>query len=113
MRALPIMGRDMKTQDVETASLFYPCMQAADIFQMKLDVACAGIDQRKAHVLAREAGGKNGWGKPVSLHTPMLVGLAGVPQTPHGSFDEDPKLNPGINPKNLESKTPEQPMYPQ
>src|SRR6266705_6848308 len=67
MRALPIMGRDMKTQDVETASLFYPCMQAADIFEMNLDVACAGIDQRKAHVLAREAGEKLRWEKPVAV----------------------------------------------
>jgi tyrosyl-tRNA synthetase len=79
-------------------------MQAADIFQMKLDVACAGIDQRKAHILAREAGEKLGWGKPVSLHTPMLVGLAGVQNTPRDSFDEDPKLNQVIAAKMSKSK---------
>src|SRR5438309_179714 len=99
LRAIPIMGRDMKSTDTDAAAIFYPCMQAADIFEMRLDVACAGIDQRKAHILAREAGEKLGWGKPVSLHTSMLVGLAGVQSTPRDSFDEDPKPNQVIAPK--------------
>ncbi len=104
LRALPIMGRDMNSLDAEAASLFYPCMQAADIFQMKLDVACAGIDQRKAHVLAREAGEKLGWGKPVSLHTPLLMGLMGFDRVEKGSFDEDPKLSRVIAAKMSKSK---------
>ena len=104
MRSLPIMGRDLKTQDVEAASLFYPCMQAADIFEMSLDVACAGIDQRKAHVLAREAGEKLRWGKPVALHTPMLMGLAGIQGSDKGSYDEDPKLSSVIAAKMSKSK---------
>src|SRR5438128_11558846 len=93
MRSLPIMGRDMKTQDVETASLFYPCMQAADIFEMNLDVACAGIDQRKAHVLAREAGEKLRCEKPVAVHTPMLLALAGIQGSDRASYDDHPKLS--------------------
>ncbi len=104
LRAIPIMGRDMQSKENDAATIFYPCMQVADIFQMKLDVACAGIDQRKAHILAREAGEKLGWGKPVSLHTPMLVGLAGVQNTPRDSFDEDPKLNQVIAAKMSKSK---------
>jgi tyrosyl-tRNA synthetase len=104
MRALPIMGRDMKTQDVETSSLFYPCMQAADIFEMNLDVACAGIDQRKAHVLAREAGEKLRWGKPVALHTPMLMGLTGIHGSDKGIYDEDSKLSSVIATKMSKSK---------
>src|SRR5881397_3316868 len=104
LRAIPIMGRDMQSKDTDAATIFYPCMQAADIFEMKLDVACAGIDQRKAHILAREVGEKLDWGKPVSLHTPMLVGLAGVRQTPQDSFDEDPKLNQVIAAKMSKSK---------
>src|SRR5881296_673527 len=104
MRALPILGREINSQKAEAAAMFYPCMQAADIFQMRLDVACAGIDQRKAHILAREVGEKLDWGKPVSLHTPMLVGLAGVRQTPQDSFDEDPKLNQVIAAKMSKSK---------
>src|SRR5437762_13050013 len=93
------MGRDMQSKENDAATVFYPCMQAADIFQMRLDVACAGIDQRKAHVLAREAGEKLGWGKPVSLHTSLLVGLGGVQSTQRESFDEDPKLNQVITAK--------------
>ncbi len=104
VRALPIMGREMESRDMEAASIFYPCMQAADIFQMGLDVACAGIDQRKAHILAREAGEKLGWGKPVSLHTPLLMGLAGVQDAERGSFDEDPKLSQVIAAKMSKSK---------
>ncbi len=104
LRALPIMGRHMNSLDAEAASLFYPCMQAADIFQMKLDVACAGIDQRKAHVLAREAGEKLGWGKPVSLHTPLLMGLMGFERVESDSFDEDPKLSRVIAAKMSKSK---------
>ncbi len=41
-RALPIMGRSMENADVDTATMIYPCMQAADIFHMDLDVACRG-----------------------------------------------------------------------
>jgi tyrosyl-tRNA synthetase len=104
LRAIPIMGRDMKSKDTDAAAIFYPCMQAADIFEMKLDMACAGIDQRKAHILAREAGEKLGWGKPVSLHTPILMGLHGVPDTSIGSYDEDPKLNRVISAKMSKSK---------
>jgi tryptophanyl-tRNA synthetase len=54
-RALPIMGRETSLTDMETAWVFYPCMQAADIFQQKLNVACASMDQRKDHMLARDA----------------------------------------------------------
>lgn len=104
LRTLPIMGRDMNSPDERAASLFYPCMQAADIFQMKLDIACAGIDQRKAHVLAREAGEKLGWGKPVALHTSLLMGLAGFETVEKGSFDEDPKLSRVIAAKMSKSK---------
>jgi tyrosyl-tRNA synthetase len=104
LRAIPIMGRDMKSKDIEAAAIFYPCMQAADIFEMKLDIACAGIDQRKAHILARESGERLNWGKPVSLHTPILMGLRGVPDVATGRYDEDPKLNQVIAAKMSKSK---------
>jgi len=94
----------MKSKDTDAAAIFYPCMQAADIFEMRLDVACAGIDQRKAHIPAREAGERLNWGKPVSLHTPILMGLHGVPDTAAGSYDEDPKLNRVIAAKMSKSK---------
>ena len=104
LRAIPIMGRDMGAKDADAAAIFYPCMQAADIFEMNLDVACAGIDQRKAHILARETGERLGWGKPVSLHTPLLLGLHGLHESTAGSFDDDPKLSQVIAAKMSKSK---------
>ena len=68
-RALPIMGRE-DAEDIETAALIYPCMQAADIFQLDLDIACAGIDQRKAHIIARESASKLQKRKPISVPHP-------------------------------------------
>lgn len=91
-RALPIMGREMNLSDIETAWLFYPCMQAADIFHMELDVACAGIDQRKAHMLARDTAEKLHWQKPSCIHTPLLMGLQG-PTKGDRQLDEDNVLN--------------------
>jgi tyrosyl-tRNA synthetase len=52
-------------------------MQAADIFELGVDIALAGMDQRRAHMLARDAAEKLGWKKPIALHTPLLVSLTG------------------------------------
>ena len=97
-RALPIMGRSISSEEVETAALIYPCMQVADIFHMNIDVACAGIDQRKAHMLAREMASKFGLEKPVCLHTPLLMGLEPPAQT-KDRFDEDERLSLRIGAK--------------
>ena len=106
-RALPIMGRE-DTEDIETAALFYPCMQAADIFQLDLDIACAGIDQRKAHIIARESAQKLQRKKPVSVHTPLLLSLLGGSQVVPGtgtpdSLDENPKYDSEIGSKMAKS----------
>lgn len=98
-RALPIMGRGMESKDLEAASTFYPCMQAADIFELQLDVACAGIDQRKAHALARDVADKLGWHKPTSLHTPLLIGLAGAKKMDTAKYDENRELSFQISSK--------------
>lgn len=97
-RALPIMGRETGLMDMETAWVFYPCMQAADIFHMNLHVACASMDQRKAHMLARDAGEKLGWRKPVCMHTPLLVSLQGLQKTDK-QFDENAEINVRIGSK--------------
>ena len=97
-RALPIMGREMSLTDMETAWVYYPCMQAADIFHLQLDVACASMDQRKAHMLARDAAEKLGWKKPVSIHTPLLIGLQG-PQESQKKFDENVEIDLQISSK--------------
>ena len=76
-RAMTIMGREGDEAEVDTSKVMYPLMQAADIFALDVDVAYAGIDQRRAHMLAREAADKLGWKKPVALHTPLLSSLKG------------------------------------
>ena len=91
-RALPIMGREMNLSDVETAWLLYPCMQAADIYHMQLDMACAGMDQRKAHMLARDVAAKLDRKKPLCIHIPLLMGLQG-PAKSDRQLDEDAALN--------------------
>jgi tyrosyl-tRNA synthetase len=98
MRALPIMGREMSLTDIETAWIYYPCMQATDIFHMELDVACAGIDQRKAHMLARDAAEKLNWRKPVCIHTPLLMGLQRA-EMGERQFDENTQMNLKIRSK--------------
>jgi tyrosyl-tRNA synthetase len=106
-RALTIMGRELEQSDIETAWIFYPCMQAADIFHMDLDMACGGIDQRKAHMLARDVAEKIGWKKPICLHTPLLSGLQAVSPTGHFQekiFDEDLKVSRRISSKMSKSK---------
>ncbi|MEM2123216.1 MAG: tyrosine--tRNA ligase [Candidatus Bathyarchaeia archaeon] len=97
-RALPIMGRSISAGEIEAAALIYPCMQVADIFHMDIDVACAGIDQRKAHMLAREIAPKFGLEKPVCIHTPLLADLEPQNQI-KGKFDEDEKLSLKIGAK--------------
>jgi tyrosyl-tRNA synthetase len=92
------MGRETSIKDIETAWVLYPCMQASDIFEMDIDVACAGIDQRKAHMLARDAAEKLKWNKPICIHTPLLIGLQG-PQTSVEKFDENVDLNVEISSK--------------
>lgn len=77
-RAMTIMGRKEDDAELDSSKFLYPLMQATDIFQMDIDVAYSGIDQRRAHMLAREAGEKLHWKVPVALHTPLLPGLKGV-----------------------------------
>jgi tyrosyl-tRNA synthetase len=86
-RALPIMGREMTGEDVEAAFLWYPALQAADIFDLDLNVAASGLDQRKAHMLARDVAGKLGWRSPICVHIPLLPGLMEAKQ--RMEYDED------------------------
>ncbi|MEM3567579.1 MAG: tyrosine--tRNA ligase, partial [Thermoplasmata archaeon] len=74
-RTLTIMGRQEDESESDTSKLIYPCMQVADIFELDVDVAYGGMDQRKAHMLARELREKLGRKKFVALHTPLLSSL--------------------------------------
>ena len=92
-RAMTIMGRKEDEAELDSSKVIYPLMQATDIFHMGIDLSYAGIDQRRANMLARDAADRLGWKKPIALHTPLLPGLKG------GS-----RMNPeGV--KALETKT--------
>jgi len=74
MRCVTIMGRK-ETDNLSSAGVLYPAMQAADIFMLGVDIAHGGMDQRKIHMLAREIAPKLGKEKPIALHTGLLAGL--------------------------------------
>ncbi len=77
-RALTILGRRADEGELDFSKLLYPLMQVADIFEMDLDIALGGLDQRKAHMLARDVAEKLGFRKPIAIHTPLLPSLRGV-----------------------------------
>ncbi|MBL7051439.1 tyrosine--tRNA ligase, partial [Candidatus Woesearchaeota archaeon] len=73
-RCAQIMGRS-DSEKLSAAQIFYPCMQATDIFHLGVDIAQLGMDQRKVNVLAREIAPKIGKKKPIAIHHHMLMGL--------------------------------------
>jgi len=80
-KSITIMGRQQQ-EDVNFAQLIYPPMQVADIFAQDILLAHSGIDQRKAHVIAREVAPKIGREKPVAVHHKLLLGLTQPPIWP-------------------------------
>jgi tyrosyl-tRNA synthetase len=83
-RSITIMGRKLG-ENVEFAKLLYPAMQVADIFIQNVNLAHAGYDQRKAHVIARDVALKmkknklvnkiGGKIKPICVHHHLILGL--------------------------------------
>ncbi len=90
-RSITILGRQ-EGSNVDFAKLIYPAMQAADIFAQGVHLAHAGIDQRKAHVIARDVAlqlrmlplrSSSGTPiKPMAVHHPLLLGLKKPPVWP-------------------------------
>ncbi|MDI9643590.1 MAG: tyrosine--tRNA ligase [Candidatus Verstraetearchaeota archaeon] len=76
-RAVTIMGRREDESTMDFSKFVYPCMQVEDIFYLGLDFCLGGMDQRRAHVLAREVAEAYSLKKPVALHTPLLSALQG------------------------------------
>jgi tyrosyl-tRNA synthetase len=86
LRSISIMGKK-QGNDVDMATLFYPPLQVADIFTLRVNLAHAGMDQRKAHVVARQVAEKlkvnplldiNGNKiAPVAIHQNLIAGLTG------------------------------------
>lgn len=85
MRSTDIMGR-MAGDSSSSATLLYPAMQAADIFQLGVNIAHAGTDQRNVHIVARDSAKYLGENKPIAVHHHLIMGLK-----PLGDND-DPEL---------------------
>ena len=101
LRSVSIMGRKMGELK-DTAQLFYPMMQASDIFWLDVDICQLGLDQRRANILAREVADKLRWKKPVIVSHHMLMGLQGVKQ-PEG-YDPNRRYDIQISSKMSKSK---------
>ena len=95
LRSVSIMGKK-QGMDVSMATLFYPPLQIADIFTMQVNLVHAGMDQRKAHVVARQVAKnitvnplRNKKGEvisPIAVHQNLIAGLTGPEK---GSNDEE------------------------
>ncbi len=74
-RTFSIMGRDEDSSDGDLSKFFYPAMQAADIFELQIDIAVGGMDQRKAHMYMRRVADRHNWLKATCVHTPIISSL--------------------------------------
>ena len=84
-RSIAITGR-REGEHLSFAQLIYPPLQVADIFTLQANIVQAGIDQRKAHVIARQVAkklkitplrNKNGEKiAPIAIHNNFLLGLS-------------------------------------
>ena len=77
------MGRK-EGETIDVAKLIYPPMQVADIFMQEINLAHSGLDQRKAHVIARDVANKlkfkplkheNKIIKPLAVHHHLILGV--------------------------------------
>ena len=90
-RSITIMGR-AEGESIDFAKLIYPPMQVADIFFQGINLAHSGMDQRKAHVIARDVALKMRISpllnkkkekiKPIAIHHHLILGLQKPPMWP-------------------------------
>ena len=72
-----IMGRE-ESDDLAASQIFYPVMQAADVFFLNVDICSLGMDQRKVNMLCREYSKKaKRKFAPVIVSHHMVMGLDG------------------------------------
>jgi len=99
-RSITILGKK-EGEGVDFAKLIYPAMQVADIFAMNINIAHAGMDQRKAHVIVRDVANQiantpfkigDKKYKPIAIHTPLLAGLAKPPVWPIDDSNKEEML---------------------
>ncbi|MBS72889.1 MAG: tyrosine--tRNA ligase [Euryarchaeota archaeon] len=125
-RTFSIMGRSEDSSDGDLSRFFYPALQAADIFEMNIDVAIGGMDQRKAHMYMRDVADRWNWYKATCLHTPIISGLKSTgarmesfdhkmsKSDPNGAIllhDTEKKLSKKMRKAYLDPENPDSPVY--
>ena len=70
------MGRE-ESDDLATSQIFYPVMQASDVFFLNVDICSLGMDQRKVNMLCREYAKKIKKHPPIIISHHMVMGLDG------------------------------------
>ena len=125
-RTFSIMGRSEDSSDGDLSRFYYPALQAADIFEMNIDVAIGGMDQRKAHMYMRDVADRWGWYKATCLHTPIISGLKSSgarmesfdhkmsKSDPGGAIllhDDESKLSKKMRKAYLDPEQPDSPVY--
>ena len=71
------MGRSEDDKKIDVAKLLYPAMQAVDIHSLDVDIAHAGMDQRKIHMLVRA---RNMWAHQSTVSNYDMLLIADVVQ---------------------------------
>lgn len=97
LRSITILGR-AEGESVDFAKLVYPPMQVADVYALGVNLAHAGMDQRKAHVIALDVANQmkalpltdreGNSIAPLAIHHKLLLGLGKPPTWP---IDPDKK----------------------
>ena len=72
-RSITVAGRK-EGESVSFGQLLYVPMQVADIYGLKVNLAHAGMDQRKAHVVALEVAKEFDY-EPIAIHHHLLTGV--------------------------------------
>lgn len=87
-RTLIIQGRSER-DTLHVSQYMYPMMQAADISALEADIAHAGMDQRRIHVLAKEVFKDLKMRNIVSLHHHLIPSLLEPPKTEMSAEKEE------------------------
>ena len=75
LRSMQEVARDI--ENAQISQIMYPLMQTNDIKYLGVEIAQAGLEQRKIHMLAREQLPEIGWPAPICVHTPLITSLLG------------------------------------
>jgi tyrosyl-tRNA synthetase len=77
LRSMQEIARDVEHATI--SQLWYPLMQVVDMKYLGVDVAQGGLEQRKVHMIGREAVETTGH-HFVAVHTPLITSLKGPGQ---------------------------------